>query len=104
LFGAAVLADLKAARDAHVKLKRGFHAVAQVFDARQIRAIFIAHRQVIKQVFHGCFRRIRLGRKRGERQSKLVRRRLTEARNAEAVKRDDRRVERDLEGLRHHAR
>jgi hypothetical protein len=85
---------LKTARHAHVQFERRFDAVAEFTDAREIRAIFIAHRQVVQEVFDGRFARLAFAVKRRERETETARGRLAETRDAVPCQREDRSVER----------
>ncbi len=89
----AILADLKTARHAHIKFERRLDAVSQFADAREVRAILVAHRQVVQQVFDRRLARVAFARdvRHGERE--FARRRRPEAGDANLMKCDERRVE-----------
>ena len=58
----AVLPDLKASGHAHVQFERSLDAVAQVRDAREVRPVLVAHRQVTQKVFDRRLRGVALAR------------------------------------------
>ena len=91
----AVLADLEAARDAHVQLQRSLGAVPQIRDARQVRAVLVTHRQVVEQILDCHLRRVPLVRHVRHRQRQPPRRLHTEPRDAVPVKLDGGSFERE---------
>jgi hypothetical protein len=91
----AVLPHLEAAGDAHVELERGLEAVVQVLDAREVRTVLVAHRQVVEEVFDRRLGRVALARSARQRQRQLARRLRPEPRDAALGERKDGDVERE---------
>src|SRR5256714_11242784 len=91
----AIFPDLKAAGHAHVKLKRSLDAVAQVRDAREVRPVLVAHRQVTQEGFDRRLRSVALARHVRERKRKPACRLRAEPRDAVLRELEYGRVERE---------
>ena len=75
--------------DPHHDLDRGGLAVLEVRDARQARAVLVAHRKVVEQVLERRLARVGLGGERRGLDRQLVRRHLADARQPVEVEFDE---------------
>src|SRR5437870_932417 len=96
-------ADLITARDLHEQFELGFRVVAKVANARQAGTIFVAHREIMKQVFDGNGTDVLARGDSGQTKSQLPRYLWTDVRKTSTRQVQDTRFEGDGETVCHRA-